>query len=122
MITLSIIAKSKELKPIIDKYYYRNIKIYTPYLGSNGKISKTIAFYKKIYNENLTNEEQTILALYTIINDDYKLTLEYIRTKGDFKLIGKMYNVTPEFAILRWKIQRKIKKYENSKKLTLENK
>lgn len=114
---VELIDKTKIIKQQVINDCYKHIKKDYPSYGTKGKIEKAFKLYQKTYIENLSSEEKTIIALYTIINDDKKLAEEFIRTKSNFSLIGKIYGVSGNFVKLRWEVYRKLKKYDNETKI-----
>ena len=67
---LEIIERAKDIKCKLDDYI--NSKSLYNMHGFNFKLEKSYAIYKKIYNEELTIDEQTILSLYVIFPSDRK--------------------------------------------------
>lgn len=123
---LEIIEKSKPIKKELDRKKSIN-SFYKTYMSINDIIDRAISLYRTAHKHFLNEEEKTILALYLIIDNDKKFLEKYMQLKGNFNLIGKYYGVSQQFIILRFKIYRKIKKYENNlennkMKLTLKNK
>ena len=117
---LEMIDRSQHVKYVLNNILYRNIR-YIPDYNAYAKIDKINSIHKKAYQEDLSKEELTVLALYVLIYDDNKFALEFIRTKGNFDYIRKIYDVPKEFVLLRWKLRRKIVSYEqNIKKLSKE--
>ena len=117
----------KERIPSVKTYYNNIIKnysnlYYNPY-GYDSFLEKILSVYKKLYKEQLTDEEKTILIIYYMIEDDNKLKNDIIKTNCNLNLIARKYYLNKELVKLRWNIMKEINKYkrENEKKLTLKN-
>lgn len=115
----------KERVPSVKYYYYNLIrnytnKYFTPY-GYYSQLEKLISIYKKLYNENLTNEEKTIFLIFYIIENDNTLKKDIIRTNCNLGQIAKKYCLSEDLIKLRWNLMKEIQKYnsKNEKKLTL---
>ena len=117
---IEIIERTKNVKKEIDKTKAKN-SFYKTYIGINETIERAISLYRIIYKDFINSEEQTILGLYIIINDDKKLLENFLRLKGDFTAIGKYYGVSEKFVTLRFKIYKKIKKYNDNLKNNTDN-
>ena len=114
---IELSERTKTIKPEALKIMIGCRKDHQYYLDMNSKIDKTISYYKLKYQENLSEEERTIIGLYFIISDDDKLINECIKYNMNFKKVAQMYNVSENLLCLRLKVLSKIKKYNQIKTL-----
>lgn len=121
---LELKERAKKLKASLNELKVI-ITFYKSFMSTTDILNRAISIYRTAYKDFINEEEQTILALYLLIEEDKAFLEKFLQYKGNFNEIGKYFGVTEQFAKLRFLIYRKIKNYENvindKKKYALKN-
>ena len=95
-----IIERTKEVKSILDEFL--NMKNLYNRLGFNFKLEKSYSIYKRIFNEELTVDERTILYLYVIFPSDIKFLQLLKNNENNFSKLAQLNDVPVGFVKLRY--------------------